>query len=63
MAWGPEFSHKNVTCDSMVAPAYNPRAEKAKTGRPLGLAGGQPSRISEPQTMREPVSENKVHGS
>lgn len=47
----------------MVAPAYNPRAEKAKTGRPLGLAGGQPSRISEPQTMREPVSENKVHGS
>lgn len=47
----------------MMAPAYNPGAEKAKAGRPLGLADGQPSIISEPQTVRGPVSENKVDGS
>lgn len=63
MAWGPEFSHKNVTRDSKVAPAYNPRAEKTRTGRPQGLAGGQPSIISKPQTVREPVSENKADSS
>lgn len=46
-----------------MAPAYNPGAEKARTGRPQGLAGGQPNIISEPQTVREPVSESKADGS